>query len=127
MFSHTRLTLLCMFLNFYFTNLAQTNMEYIVHGSSYRSSLSSTFCLFLLLPPSPLLLAAIVRGNHLQFISFVPPNLSHCWCVYVCELFIASEESFLLSHMGPPKNAIKSLILVLEQFCIEHFLIIFQF
>ena len=26
--------------------------------------------------------------------------------------FIASEESFLLSHMGPPKNAIKSLILV---------------
>ena len=40
---------------------------------------------------------------------------------------IASEESFLLSHMGPPKNAIKSLILVLEQFCIKHFLFLFQF
>ena len=39
---------------------------------------------------------------------------------------IASEESFLLS-MGDPKNAIKSLILVVEQFCIEHFLILFQF
>ena len=40
---------------------------------------------------------------------------------------IASEESFLLSHMTDPKNAIKSLILVVEQFCIEHFLILFQF
>ena len=40
---------------------------------------------------------------------------------------IASEESFLLSHMADPKNAIKSLILVGEQFCIKHFLIIFQF
>ena len=39
---------------------------------------------------------------------------------------IASEESFLLS-MGDPKNAIKSLILVVEQFCIKHFLILFQF
>ena len=44
-----------------------------------------------------------------------------------CIIFIASEESFLLSHMGDPKNAIKSLILVVEQFCIEHFLILFQF
>ena len=42
-------------------------------------------------------------------------------------ILIASEESFLLSHMATPKNAIKSLILVLEQFCIEHFLILFQF
>ena len=40
---------------------------------------------------------------------------------------IASEESFLLSHMGPPKSAIKSVILVVEQFCIKHFLILFQF
>ena len=40
---------------------------------------------------------------------------------------IASEESFLLSHMATQKNAIKPLILVLEQFCIEHFLILFQF
>ena len=28
---------------------------------------------------------------------------------------------------GTPKKAIKSLILVLEQFCVEHFLILFQF
>ena len=40
---------------------------------------------------------------------------------------VASEESILLSHMGPPKSSIKSLILVVEQFCIEHFLIFFQF
>ena len=40
---------------------------------------------------------------------------------------IASEESFLLSHMGHQKNAIKSLILVVEQFCMKHFLIFFQF
>ena len=40
---------------------------------------------------------------------------------------IASEESFLLSHMADPKNAIKSLILVVEQFCIKQFLILFQF
>ena len=42
-------------------------------------------------------------------------------------IIIASEESFLLSHMADPKNAIKSLILVVEQFCIKHFLILFQF
>ena len=41
-------------------------------------------------------------------------------------LIFASEESFLLS-MGDPKNAIKSIILVVEQFCIKHFLILFQF
>ena len=40
---------------------------------------------------------------------------------------IASEESILLSHMGPPKSAIISLILVLEQFYIEDFFILFQF
>ena len=39
---------------------------------------------------------------------------------------VASEESFLLS-MGDPKNAIKSLILIVEQFCIKYFIIIFQF
>ena len=43
------------------------------------------------------------------------------------EAIIASEESILLSHTGPPKSAIKSLILVVEQFCIKHFLILFQF
>ena len=42
-------------------------------------------------------------------------------------VFIASEESILFSHMGPPKNAIKSLILFVEQFCINHFFILFQF
>ena len=42
-------------------------------------------------------------------------------------VLVASEESFLLSHMTDPKNAIKSLILVVEQFCIKHFLILFQF
>ena len=42
-------------------------------------------------------------------------------------LFIASEESILLSHMGSPKSAIKSFTLVVEQFCIEHFFILFQF
>ena len=42
-------------------------------------------------------------------------------------LVIASEESILLSHMGHPKNAIKSLILVVEQFCIEHFIILLKF
>ena len=31
---------------------------------------------------------------------------------------VASDESILLSHMGPPKSAIKSLIFVVEQFCI---------
>ena len=41
--------------------------------------------------------------------------------------FIASEESFLLSHMGPPKNAIKSLILVLKQFCMQICLFFFNF
>ena len=46
--------------------------------------------------------------------------------VYLKLVVIASEESFLLS-MGDPKNAIKSLILVVEQFCIKHFLILFQF
>ena len=43
------------------------------------------------------------------------------------QLFIASEESILPCHMGPPKRAIKSLILVVEQFCIEFFFIISQF
>ena len=38
-----------------------------------------------------------------------------------------SEESILLSHMGPPKSAIKSLILVVEKFCVKHFFILFQF
>ena len=47
--------------------------------------------------------------------------------IYYEEEIIAIEESILLSHMGPPKNAIKSLILVVEQFCVEHFLILFQF
>ena len=40
---------------------------------------------------------------------------------------VASEESFLLSHMADPKNAIQSLTLVVEQFCIKYFLILFQF
>ena len=40
---------------------------------------------------------------------------------------IASEESILFSHMGPPKCAIKSVILVVEQFFRKHFLIIFQY
>ena len=43
------------------------------------------------------------------------------------KILIASEESFLLSHMADPKNAITSLILVVEQFCMKHFLILFQF
>ena len=42
-------------------------------------------------------------------------------------IIIASEETILLSHMGPPKSAIKSLILIVEQFCIKHFIILFQF
>ena len=41
--------------------------------------------------------------------------------------FIASEKSILHSHMGPTKSVIKSLMLVVEQFCKEHFFIIFQF
>ena len=48
-------------------------------------------------------------------------------CCLVLHPFIASEESILLSHMGPPKSAIKSLILVVEQFCMKHFFILFQF
>ena len=40
---------------------------------------------------------------------------------------VASEEIIFLSHMGPPKSAIKSLILVVEQFCTEIFFILFQF
>ena len=61
--------------------------------------------------------------DHLQIKS---KNISGNAGKYIGTYFIASEESFLLS-MGDPKNAIKSLILVVEQFCIKHFLILFQF
>ena len=56
-------------------------------------------------------------------------EVPHAGHLYVSNnnIIIASEESFLLSHMADPKNAIKSLILVIEQFCMKHFLIIFQF
>ena len=40
---------------------------------------------------------------------------------------IASEKSILLSHMGHPRSAIKSSILVVKQFCIKHFLFFFNF
>ena len=47
--------------------------------------------------------------------------------MYLHLKIIASEESILLSHMEPLKSAIKSLLLVVEQFCIKHFFILFQF
>ena len=40
---------------------------------------------------------------------------------------ISSDESILHSHVGPPKSAIESLILVVDQFFMNHFFIIFQF
>ena len=50
--------------------------------------------------------------------------------IYTCKkqlclncIVIASKESFLLSHMADPKNAIKSLILVVEQLCIVNIII----
>ena len=47
--------------------------------------------------------------------------------LFIILLLLRAKRASFSSHMGDPKNAIKSLILVVEQFSIKHFLILFQF